>query len=524
MGGCRRPASDRARSTLTAPVWMASPPEVHSALLSSGPGPGPLLAAAGTWHSLSAAYAEAAEDLSALVAGVQAGAWEGPTAESYAAAHAPYVAWLLQAATDAAAMAARHETSAAAYTGALTAMPTLGELVGNHATHAALLATNFFGINTIPIAVNEADYTRMWIQAATTMTIYQALSTETVAAAPTTPPAPTVVKSADPFPAADLSPGDILNNVLTDWTNVVQSIVDQLFGVQGPPALDSSATFPVGVMEFLANPSPALLGALVFAATFEVTFDTLFFSPAALLTAPFLPLVGLAGLTGLAGLAAMPHPGPLPDIGNPIPESSAAQTQPPAGIATAVATPGDVGPSAIAAPAPASAPASAPAMASAPAAGPASFAYLVSGGGPDEEEGPTLIGRGKATAPAADLVAAAAAPARASTRERSQRRRQAVMRARGHEYMDIDSDLEAPPDSAPTATTASTRGGGPLGFTGTASVPEVASPEGLVTLADGFGAGATAPRLPHTWTNGPTDHPRRSGGPQDPGRTEDRDK
>jgi PPE-repeat protein len=149
------------------------PPEVNSGLMYTGPGAGPLLAAAASWDAVAAELEAAAAGCSSELSGLT-GRWWGPSSLRMAAAGTRQVSWLQASAAQAAETAARAYSAVAAYETAYAMTVPPPVIVANRTLKAALVATNFFGQNTPAIAVTEAHYLEMWVQDATAMYTYAA--------------------------------------------------------------------------------------------------------------------------------------------------------------------------------------------------------------------------------------------------------------------------------------------------------------------------------------------------------------
>lgn len=160
------------------------PPEVNSGRMYAGPGSGSLLAAAGSWDSLSAELGITAAVYESVLSGLTGVYWHGLAAQAMAAGAAPYVAWLYATAELAQQTAAQARAAAAAYelAHAMTVPPPA--VAANRAQLATLVATNFFGQNTAAIAATEAQYAEYWAQDAAAMYGYSANSTAAVQFSP----------------------------------------------------------------------------------------------------------------------------------------------------------------------------------------------------------------------------------------------------------------------------------------------------------------------------------------------------
>jgi PPE-repeat protein len=154
----------------------ATPPEINSTLIYTGPGAAPMMAAAAAWNNLAAELSTTAAASQSTISTLTDDEWRGPAAAAMVTAATPYLNWM-QATAGAAQLAAEQAmASAAAYEAAFAMTVPPPVVVANRVQLASLVATNILGQNTPAIAVTEAHYGQMWAQDAAAMYGYAASS------------------------------------------------------------------------------------------------------------------------------------------------------------------------------------------------------------------------------------------------------------------------------------------------------------------------------------------------------------
>jgi PPE-repeat protein len=166
------------------------PPEINSALMYSGPGSGPMLAAGTAWEMLAAELGSAAAAYGTLLESLTDGPWLGPAASAMLSVAVPQVEWLRLTSAQAEQAAVQAAEAAAAYESAFaeTVPPTV--VAANRALLMGLLATNFLGQNTAAIAATEVQYGEMWAQDAAAMYGYAGAAAAAAELPPFEPAAP----------------------------------------------------------------------------------------------------------------------------------------------------------------------------------------------------------------------------------------------------------------------------------------------------------------------------------------------
>jgi PPE-repeat protein len=138
------------------------PPEVNSVKLFTGPGTGPLFAAAAAWDGLATDLASSASSFESVTSDLANGSWLGPSSTAMLAVAAQYVGYLSAAAGQAQQAAAQARAVASAFEDALAGAVQPAVVAANRSLVQRLAATNWLGQNAPAIADIEAAYEQMW--------------------------------------------------------------------------------------------------------------------------------------------------------------------------------------------------------------------------------------------------------------------------------------------------------------------------------------------------------------------------
>jgi PPE-repeat protein len=233
------------------------PPEINSARIYTGPGSGPMLAAAAGWDALAADLQSTAGSYQAVISELTAGPWLGPASAAMAAAAAPYVQWTRSSATLAEQAANQAKVAAAAYEMAFAQTVPPPVIAANRSMLLALLATNLFGQNSGAIAATEAQYADMWAQDTGAMQGYAGASSSATALTPFASPASNSNASGQANQAAALAqaastPAGSAQNVLTTAQQTFAAIPNALSNLANPGAFGTTLG-PLDILDLVSD-------------------------------------------------------------------------------------------------------------------------------------------------------------------------------------------------------------------------------------------------------------------------------
>jgi len=139
--------------------YPLSPPEITSLQMYTGPGSGPMLAAASSWQGLASELGSAAASFSSVTGGLP---WQGAAAQAMTSVATKYVQWLGAAATQAGGAASQANATAGIFEAAKAAVTHPAAVAINRQQLVQLVKTNLFGFNCPLIAEVEGIYEGMW--------------------------------------------------------------------------------------------------------------------------------------------------------------------------------------------------------------------------------------------------------------------------------------------------------------------------------------------------------------------------